>query len=142
MKPRFSILGLLGITAYVAITLAGIAQPRSYWPEAAFYFSVLGLVYLVTVACGPTGRFAVFARGMVLGFMLFPIVRQLEPVYFDSNRLLLLNWYWSFRKTNKALDGMDTLAEQFNQTVFGLICGLLALWRYRVLQRREKEQSE
>lgn len=128
---RFTILTLLIVTAYVAVTLAGIAQPDSYWPEAGFYFTVLLLIYLVAVACGPTDRFSIFSRGDVIGFGIFSVLRQLEPGFLDSDRLQLLNWYWSYRETNRVPDGLDVLAEQLNNLAFGGIFGLAALWRYR-----------
>lgn len=41
MKPRFSILTLLAITAYVAVFAAAFAQPWGIWPCITFYLVML-----------------------------------------------------------------------------------------------------
>lgn len=47
MKPRFSVLVLLGATAYIALYVAVAMQPRSIWPFVAFGVNTLILASTV-----------------------------------------------------------------------------------------------
>ncbi len=52
MRPRFSILTLLGITALVAVAAASIAQPFGIWPYVCLYLIVITPMCLFPFAAG------------------------------------------------------------------------------------------
>ncbi|MDZ4780125.1 MAG: hypothetical protein SGJ19_07735 [Planctomycetia bacterium] len=139
MKPRFSILTLLGVTAYVAInaaafqSLAVCAVARWLW---------WGLMFLVLiVATGRTSGRTVFARGLLLS-VLFAFT---AITYHNAHLWPLLNWLENLTNTlagTSADEDVYFLVITNATLAFGLVGGALSLWRYRVLERREKEGAE
>ncbi len=138
MKPRFSILTLLGVTAYVAMNAAAHAQPLTYLPYGAYYLAVAMLVHLIVIAAGPTTERSVFARGLLLAVALTNAIQFWEP----EELLLYGRGASTFTYTPDTVQSKDTrqaLVSQNTHLVFGIVCGSLALWRYRRLERRAKE---
>lgn len=140
MKPRFSILTLLGITAYVAVNVAAFARPTTIWISIAFWIAFVVIVALLVAASGRTSNQSVFARGMLLGVLVYDVLRRWEPGSW-------FGWEWSYFRVDshselfEVMANRQTLAMQSSQLAFGLLGGCLALWRYRRNERREKQES-
>ncbi len=139
MKPRFSILTLLGVTAYVAInaaafqSLAVCAVARWLW---------WGLIFLVLiVATGRTSGRTVFARGLFLSVLL----AYDSLTYHHAHLYPLLEWLEVVTNTlagKSADEDVYFLVIQNTASAFGLVGGALSLWLYRVNERRAKEEVE
>jgi hypothetical protein len=132
MKPRFSILTLLTILAVSAAILS--------WQDYGWYALMVGITL---TACLPQSGVSYFARGLLFGCVLFQVL-----IGIDEGNIL-------GRQFNHTIDPMGgsiikqldkaqqlrQLVSQVVQLVCGSAFGLLALWRYRVLARREKMSS-
>lgn len=149
MKPRFSILMLLGITAFVGVSIAAFLQPLSIWIQVAFYAAAIVMLGVLVVACGRTSGQSVFCRGMICSVMMFTVFRMWEPVTPSISRTRLWDRPFTYYTGDSVVvsippsrEWLDTannharLAMQSVQFVFGILGGSLALWRYRVLERR------
>lgn len=135
MKPRFSILALLGVTAYVAVLFAGFLQP--VWITVSQWMIYVVNAAFIIVAAGKASSSSVFARGMILAIGVFagqiysgtPLAQMLTPVFF-----YIEHYYPRGSEEQAHLYGV--IAWQF-YFVIGAAVGCLALWRYRVLERRQ-----
>ncbi len=138
MKPRFSILTLLGITAYVALNVAAF-RSRLTCNIAQCVWWVL-VFYTLIVAVGRTTTRTVFARAFLASMLI-----AFGAIAFE---------FWPF-VIELIADIAETLAEPdptmgksflFACNVclgFGLLCGSLAIWNYRRQERRaNQEKSE
>ncbi len=157
MKPRFSILGLLALTAYIAINVAAFLEPRTYLPHVAFFLAFAILIVLVVLAARPSGGRSVFAKGMLLTILVFSMMRELEPVIPDTAAGAYLQFEYIYLFENplderSTLPNFDRAIATSNRVqicrlnthfVVGVCGGLLALWRFRAYeQRRRGEPAE
>jgi hypothetical protein len=147
MKPRFSILTVLGVTAFLGIQLATWVSIDSYWPDVAFLIFAALMVGTTVIACGKTNGRSIFARAFLFGMFLCEFLRVQEPGYYDRSRPKFFNWYRSlmdydapfFASYNADTLLITNLMTRMNSLAFGLICGFLALWYYERQERREKQ---
>lgn len=145
MKPRFSILTLLGATAYVSVIAAAVVQPTSWIRYAPFWVGTILLIWLLPIAAGSTTAKSVFVRGVFLGLLLFQVMREVEPIFGDD-AYQFFNWHptsydtygWEEHNIN-AFYNAGRVVHQCFLSIAGAVGGCLALWRYRVLERREKK---
>jgi hypothetical protein len=73
MKPRFSILTLLGITGYVATVAAGIVEPLSHWSSVAIYAWMAILFWsAIEAMCSKSLRSA-FAGGFFAANLIYAV---------------------------------------------------------------------
>ena len=157
MKPRFSILTLLAITAYVAITAGGFVNSLGNWIATGLWcISTFAMIPIATA--GKTGPLVVFARGFLLGCFWLVIVAianygSLEYVlavpgeYFDSRvEEAVYIGDGVRREIDASAQPVATidLIHLFLQTVFtviGSVSGLLAVWYYRRQERRAHQEK-
>ncbi|MDZ4780127.1 MAG: hypothetical protein SGJ19_07745 [Planctomycetia bacterium] len=158
MKPRFSILALLGVTAYLAVAAAGLIYPLSIWNTLSFCLWIAVLAALAIEGANSNSGGSTFARGMLATCLIYVAVATLyegrdyvDERFLDSEKramphyaILLMSpeprWeYEDYGELNLKLYRCGVANASFN---FGLLGGSLALWRYRVLQRRPKEQAD
>ncbi len=152
MKPRFSILTLLGVTAYVALNAAVAVRPTSAWSAILFYAWLIIMLKQCLNAASDTSSNAVFARATLCGTIVYTVAALVESyasVVQPGDLSLPHNAiYWIVLSLTE--DDADSLMKVIPQRVgyfqwillnSGLACGLfvgsLALWRYRRLERRD-----
>lgn len=161
MKPRFSILTLLGSTAYIAVAMAAFRDPYSIAYVTNIWAWLAVLVYAVIAASsGGVERTRVFAIAFAACAVLYTLadwhLQSLSDDSVDMPSQFLVDpiagppirsWgeedcelekvvvQEEFRKDIRRLVGMNS------SLVFGVLGGVLALWRYRVLERREKNKA-
>ncbi len=161
MKPRFSILTLLGITAYVAVNVAALQRPGTGWSNVAFFMWLAILVIAAIHAAQESSGITVFARGMVLVTLVYGAATFVyRMVHFDQpplphvyvagviQRLTSESpypkdrfWFDPFAVGTSNLQ-VYLVAFQNVSLALGLLGGSLALWRYRVLERRAAKESQ
>src|SRR5262245_45479957 len=136
MKLSFSILTLLGLTALIAITTAGFTDPAWTW-VARVAWSLITLVAFVLAVGRPT-NLVIFLRGFLAGCIWFLMI-----VYF--NFFYVERWLVGFLEGRQIegwwVQSLAVHAVQTAGTIVGLLTGSLALWRYRVLERRAKQEK-
>ena len=74
MKPRFSLLALLSITAYIAVAIAAILFPESPWYYVFILAWLLVIARLLVAACGPPSRSSYPARVVLAGTLTYFLV--------------------------------------------------------------------
>ncbi len=126
MKPRFSILTLLGITAYASIIFVGFNSP--------IMFSLIWMLIIliaVGVSTGDTCGRVVAARGFLVGASVALIV--------SFPCLLAIDYHESLSpmRGEKRHGTLSYLAIVNSQLAFGMLCGCVALGAHRRLERRE-----
>ena len=158
MKPRFTILTLLGVTAYVAVNIAGISNPLSNWFQAAVLAFYVTMIYLTVRSMEPATNVHVKIARVILAcsFLYYYIgtSRGGAPHEWLAELLLSLRDVSAdplYEELNGRLielpprDDSEMRVRRlvyFNTTlVAGIAGGAIALWRYRVLERREKHES-
>jgi hypothetical protein len=127
MRFRFSILGLLGATAYAALVCAGFIS--EIWNAIAALIWCLLTFYMGITALGPRTEHSVFARGFICGVLWTCLA-------FALNVDLAEEWYRAFRDTidpQRIHRGIrdETLTLQALTTLFGVYGGWLAARRHR-----------
>lgn len=139
MKPRFSILTLLGITAYVAISFAGVLS-KTWFFIASGVWSI-AMLALFALAIRERSAQVIFARGFVCGGMLF-VLLFIGNLDFAEELLRFIRNIVD-DSTNVAINSRATesLIIQSVATLLGTAIGTTALWRYRVLERREQQRT-
>lgn len=86
MKPRFSILTLLGLTAYAAVNVAAFSYPRSGWSAGVMY-AWLAIVLGIGLKCiALSSTQGIFVRGMLIGTIAYSVA-------FMSQALQTVGWY-------------------------------------------------
>lgn len=156
MKPRFSIRMLLGVTAYAAICIAGLVKPLSWWSDIAFVAWFFTMIWLAAIAAGRTSSASVFSRAFILSALAYIGVSWIRSEYYTRGGVA------TWRVPHEALwiavnpditndpadpDGnlwfsqgmlLARLIHVYTASIFGLLGGGLALWRYRRLERRKQ----
>ena len=140
MKPRFSILTLLGTTAYIAVNVAAYAQPLGYWPFAAYILTIVLLLSLVAFAVAPGGTRSAFARGTLLAAMLLAHVQFFMPSK-EMPYTLLATTTIDFNDPNRmqAEYNRDVLVSLNVYFALSVVGGCLTVWRHLAIERRAKE---
>jgi hypothetical protein len=133
MKLRYSILSLLALMAYVALNAAAIhnlqvcAIARWLW---------WGLMFLtVFEASGRTSGRSVFARGVLFSALL----AWSALVFHQAHLYSTLQWIETGVNAlagGAADEDVHHLAIEQAVLAFGLLGGVLSLWRYRILEQR------
>jgi hypothetical protein len=150
MKPRFTILTLLGVTAYVAINTAAFLNPVPILSYLQFALAVTLVLAATVEAAGPSSARAVFCRGFVAATVLYGVFQLWEPSFYQAGRGALTFWVdITMFSEHTLMTEADMLAASRQSTIVGvnvfmtagLAIGFLALWRYRALERREKNES-
>lgn len=145
MKPRFSILTLLGVTAYVAVNVAAYAQPLGYLPYFSLICDAILFLAFIVVAAGPTRMASVFARAVLLGIGFFYLLQVSEPMLsyeYEQQRFFLTYQRIQFndipRPDEETLWGdfpRSLIVDKSYRLAAGVVCGCLGLWHYRALER-------
>lgn len=163
MQPRFSILTLLGITAYAGLSIAAIREPLSIWSSISFlvWFGVVTFIGVYDLI--EKGSRAAFASGMIVTVLSYSAAAAVEANVGENDwgsRLIDQiamphNWlhdYIGNAKDPEFMLSKKDVLDRLNYRVvrrwsvtqcslaFGAIGGFLALWRYRVLAQREKPE--
>lgn len=161
MKPRFSILALMGIMAYVAVHIAGLTFPLSWWNSISFYLWVLLVAWASIEAFSSKSKRSAFAGGLLMATLSYCAAAS-----FEGELSAGLYGNNSGPHIKMPHDHLEHLLDQsMDQTIaiglppvkellrkeaihrsavvlssiaLGLLGGCLALWRYRRLERREK----
>jgi membrane associated rhomboid family serine protease len=139
MKPQFSILALLVITAYAAINVAAF---RSLGFSAAARWLWWGIVFLALIeSTGRTAARTVFARGLCLSVLFaFAAISYNHAHLYPL--LLLLEQTTDAISGTQADEDVHHFAIELAAHLFGLIGGALAVWRFRRLERYGNRESE
>lgn len=156
MKPRFSILTLLGITAYVAVNVAALQKPDSGWTIIVFYTWLAILAFASINAAQPSSPAAVFSRGFVFVALVYGastfVYRMVTLGQPPLPHIYLTDFIHSLMTGDGRGPRFDPFAASpalalylvpFHNVslIFGLFGGSLALWRYRRLERRELQEK-
>ncbi|MDZ4783984.1 MAG: hypothetical protein SGJ19_27365 [Planctomycetia bacterium] len=166
MKPKFSILTLLGITAYVAVNSSAFLYPMSAWVPAAFWLSVAIMAGWAVVAAQLTTPRTVFARGALLFSLIYAtsvirtdgengIVKMPHDYMLDA-----LNWFHgdilaegmadygstsegvpSFYYARVKRSNLTSVARYEVALMAGVVGGSLALWHYQRKERRANQEK-
>lgn len=141
--PRFSIFTLLGITAYVAVALIGLLEPRSL---ASLMILPLWVAALVRsfLALAPHTRPSPFAKGFAICFLALLVLQMFGHW---SDRLLFLVDRMVKGDSDSMESGAYHLVYSYQALVFahgslwgGLLAGAAAAWhssRPRALEPEE-----
>ncbi len=128
MKAKFSILTLLGT---VAITPWLVLM----WGEFGWYAL---MVVVAVLACLPRSSVSYFARGMLFACVVCQVLIGTETDNVVSS--LLRRITYNRRYDNYlVIEHRLTIIVHVLQLTIGVAVGLLALWRYRVLERRANQ---
>lgn len=126
---------VFAVTAYVAIALAGLNSET--WEKVSSCLWIAVMVLAIIVAAGRTSNASVFARGLLLSGVLFFVaatagnpISQWIIVKLDS----VINQNTAITETVRARAYNLTLQNIW--FLFGIVCGFLSLWRYKVLDCR------
>jgi hypothetical protein len=125
------------------VNAAAFARPLSYMPTVAYYLAIALLVPLIVIAAGPTVERSVYARGMLLAILLITPVEFWKP----DEEIMLLGGGAAVdqRFTDDDLQSENSRAAlmvQNKDLMLGVLGGGLALWRYRVMVRREQDEEQ
>lgn len=167
MKPRFSILALLGFTAYSAVAIAGLVDPDSIWNSMCFYLWLLllvGLAVLASTSSPPQSNFAACCLAVTLIYTIAAVVAHCEDGGYwmaligtgEESEHTWMPHLFAIDLFQLAHPTFDFEDEQFfpwnarmyrwavcnTSLAFGLLGGYVALWRYRVLERRQKKPTD
>lgn len=160
MKPRFSILALMGVTAYVAVVVAAINTPTNQVVNAmAFYCWLAATIALAVLGAQSTSAVTVFARGCLFTSLIYFVVGWSGIDFLlpgpEMPNQYLSEWLSDRAKGMTPPAGSSKHQHEFYASeyiwrhmlhncslAFGLVGGCLALWRYRVLERRAKEPAQ
>jgi hypothetical protein len=149
MKPRFSILSLLGVTAYIATVAAAIAYPDSIWWLVNLGLLLVIMIWWLAEAIDGRGVQSVFAGWLIASALIYFIVAAFDASSVGNSR----------RPSGPRLPLPHRLLEQLAEPVAtiggpkahpvveavaiantSLACGLLGgaffAWRYRVRERQ------
>jgi hypothetical protein len=149
MKPRFSILSLLNITAYAATVAAAIAYPDSIWWMVNLGLLLVIMMWWLAEAIDGRGVQSVFAGWLIASALIYFLVAAFDGSSFGDSR----------RTSGPRLPLPHRLLEQLGEPVAtiggpkahpvvegiamantSLACGLLGgsffAWRYRVRERQ------
>jgi hypothetical protein len=152
MKPRFSILTLLSITAYAALAIVSLTEPMSI-PAQLSVYAYMGLLVFASLFAATEGvrtSRGIFSAAFVACSLAYGIVEA------GSGQVVR---YGSFDLPHSYIvpmfirDDLSDVSEAMTSeilriflamhcsVVFGAFGGVLALWRYRVMVRREDEEQ-
>lgn len=134
MKPRFSILALLGITAYVAVTVGGIVSTNSIWNYANQGVWIATVAWGIIVASGKDSAGAAFGRGFTLSCLACLAFASFHYAVWDHQRS-------RFIFSGVPFADFIRVAILHDSIIVGLAGGCLALGRYRRLERREQREK-
>lgn len=161
MRPHFSILGLLAVTAYIALAVGGLRSPLSLAGSIALY-GWLALMFTLSVsASGASSRRSAFARAALAAsiayiaashFQRSPDYPQRGVVFELPHRLIYLiefddrppfrQFPFNVRVTEGKLDVSiyrERVATAHGSLLFGLLAGCIATWRFdrKAIQLRD-----
>jgi hypothetical protein len=146
MKPRFSILTLLGITAYVAVNIVALLDAESPFGYCRVYLWLFVMLWLCIPVPGKEGA-TLFRRTSVFAALVYMVLASCDywvlddeetPVPLPHNVLarLLLELIPGGDWTYLDLTLMPNVA-----LCLGMIVGGIALWRYRIQQQRANQEK-
>ncbi len=139
MKPRFSILTLLGVTAYIAVNLFAMTSPVRWRAEACFYVWLATLAGMAVGASQPVNTRVAFFRG----FLYFAAIYTMGAFSFEGALphapiAELIERVSNHRKLDPYGPDWALTKLVFQNCVFasGLLGGSLAFWIYRRQERK------
>lgn len=152
MKPRFSILTLLGVTLWAAMSFAALKYPSSAWSFAVV--CAFGVVLLAASVAAAQPR-SVFSRGFLFAAIAYSSVSLANEALWDIPGGRLPHHFFAQIVTGELPPGTAVGSEEHFDFVFrenqslrvgfcnaslavGFVGDSLALWRYRVLERQTK----
>lgn len=142
MKLRFSILTLLLIMAYVALTFAAATNPESLWRKSWLVAWLLVVAYLAALAFNadsPSGR--AFGRvAIVCGAIYLLLPFAVPAVGYGGMPDVWLTGFVLGGRFSGSRSYMPVAATMQLSTsqAFGLLGGMFALWQHRVREKQEK----
>jgi len=138
MKPRFSILGLLGMTAYLAVNAAAYSQPEGRMPLLALVVDAVVFFAMIAVAAGATCSSSIFARATLLGFLFFYMLQVMEPIkLWDPHATRYLSYQNILASdTTQGEYARGLIIEKFIRAGAGAFCGIGAI-AYHSIKKRE-----
>jgi hypothetical protein len=147
MKPRFSILTLLGITAYVAVNAAAIASPLSGLVLLVLVLWTGIVCAVASVAAQSNSSTAVAARGTFFGVLTYFVAAWVDETWYTSDYRLPHFYVGEVLSDNVARSHYGVIGEMYRlaflnvSLIFGLLGGSLALWHYRRQERRANQEK-
>ncbi len=155
MKPRFTILTLLGVTALVAVAARGVADPATPWSTVLLYAWLLVMVVLGVEASASRPPRSTFAAGTLLGTLTYiglVVISVDDQSLIDREHFVLPHHFvhlvFDLRTTEAVWAEWDDVGLAWHRAAlaitslaFGLLGGTLALWRHHRLERREQQEK-
>lgn len=133
MKPRFSILTVLGLTLYVAVAVVGAANPLSLWGFAVFPIWIVAAMWCIhRTAQGPGARYE-FAKAFVIASTALVTLEMFTAIPGSASRTALeaLHVVDRFEAGDVAVRYGELLKAHAGLWV-ACLCGLVAAWQSRV----------
>lgn len=138
MKPRFSILTLLAITTYVAVTIAGILDPTSVGSVAIFLVWMAAVIVFASRAAGSSCQQQAFARGFMAVCLICVSAAMLckNPVGAILAMIYESSLFPMLTENGDIAHAYVRLAMAHGSLALGFLGGYLSVRRYRNLERR------
>jgi hypothetical protein len=164
MKPTFSILTVLGFTAYAGLAFASFRDAYSVAGQLSVYAYLGMLAYAAIVAASeratsPRGAFAGAFLGLAIAYSIVDVgpgqLLQGSPAL-DLPHSHIVDLIVGPEPTTQVMFGDDGgamalrvlerqevryISSMHFSVLFGLLGGCLALWRYRVQERWAKREN-
>lgn len=156
MKPRFSILTLLALTTWFALSFAALrsppSSPISAWMIVAYIYWYVILAFFAVHASQRSSTHSIFARGALLFALIYSAAFWSRDGYFSDSSDWplphtcvadkLIEWTTpavpqNLRAEINRQQCIRRLATCNVALAFGVLGGCLAVWQYRRLERRE-----
>lgn len=142
MKPRFTVLTLLGLTAYVATLIAAVYMPHSPGRHAWTLAWLVSVAWLVALAFNPTDatRFVFGRSALVCGacYLVIPLV--VPGINYGG---LPDTWItsWLTGQSSGTYLIVAPVIQLTASLLFGLCGGWFALRIYGRMERRAKQEQ-
>ncbi len=149
MRPQFSLLAILLLTAYAAMLAAAVADAESLWMEVCMYVPFIAILLCCNVAAFSRGNRRWFAVGTIAGSLAYIGATAALHGTIPLPHEMIVEAIWTKYVTNESFGasvslmryGLLLLASHISLACGGL-GGCLALWCYRRHERRNALHAE
>ncbi|MDZ4783343.1 MAG: hypothetical protein SGJ19_24105 [Planctomycetia bacterium] len=132
MKPRFSILNLLVVTTYLAVTFAGLLDPEVIGGVSILMIWVAAVIVFASRAAGGPSPRRAFARGLMVGCLICASVAMLvrKPDEAVVNELVQRGVIAPDAKEYDRALGYARLSMAHGSLALGMLSGYVAQRQY------------
>jgi hypothetical protein len=136
MQPKFSILVLLATVAFTPWLVL-------IWGEFGWYAL---MVVVAVLACQPRSSVSYFSRGMLFACVVYQVLIGTEANNVVSSLLRRITYSRGFRREDGIHEYLFnehrlTIIAHLLQLTLGVAAGVLTLWIYGMLERRDNQDK-